>query len=128
MLLASSYSKAHFQRSQREVDIPLQNSHHNYKAQVQMSPCVLPDLEWWINLSTPITRPIHLELPQFYVTIDASSSGWGIVRGNKVRAGKWPARDNERHINVIELQAVLFIFSVFGETFHGVQPYRGLNG
>jgi hypothetical protein len=117
MLPASTYSKAHFRRFQREVDIHLQNNHRDYEAQVQMSLYVLPDLEWWIDLPTPITRPIHRELPRFYITTDASSSGWGIVWGNEVRAGKWPAHEN-RHINVLELQAVLFVFSVFEEAFH----------
>jgi hypothetical protein len=74
MLPASLYSKGHFRRIQREVDAHLQTNFRNYDAMIIVSQYVLPDLFWWQSLPSPISRPIHLHLPRYYITTDASTT------------------------------------------------------
>lgn len=40
------------------------------------------------------------------ITTDASLTGWGAVWQHRVARGRWSARDNGDHINVLELRAV----------------------
>jgi hypothetical protein len=119
VLPASVYGKGHFRRFQREVDFLLNVTGRNYNAYVLISPFVLADLHWWANLPSPVKRPIHLKYNRVYVTTDASSSGWGIVWESETRAGTWPLSET-RHINVLELQVILFIFSAFDHPFSHV--------
>jgi hypothetical protein len=116
LLPASLYSKGHFRRIQREVDVHLQTHQRNYDAWITLTEYSLPDLFWWQSLPSPISRPIHVCLPRVYLTTDASSTGWGIVFGKEVRAGSWPPFES-RHINVLELQVILYVFSSFDSTF-----------
>ena len=65
--------------------------------------------EWWRDNVFQQFRNIDHAEPDLSVFTDASKKGWGayILHGNKAK-GQWSVVESERHINELELLAVLF--------------------
>ena len=52
--------------------------------------------------------PIHRANPNFEMTSDASSLGWGAFDNGIATGGQFTEEEQEEHINVLELKAALF--------------------
>ena len=72
---------------------------------------ILPDMsfaEWWTNtanLSPGV--PIHEPMPDHLLFTDASETAWGARLTSHSAAGLWTKSEQQLHINVLELLAVL---------------------
>ena len=65
------------------------------------------ELNWWIfNVDTSHKHISHGE-PKLHIQTDASTHGWGVVRGEQRTGGRWNQQEASHHINYLELLAVL---------------------
>ena len=51
---------------------------------------------------------IYQGTPSVTLTTDASKAGWGAIFKGEKTQGLWNEREKSRHINVLELKAILF--------------------
>ena len=77
---------------------------------VKFHPYLLKGLEPWTRVDTWIT-PEHFGLPAATAQCwtDASKAGWGILSDqSQAFKGRWSAAQSALHINVLELQTILY--------------------
>ena len=69
---------------------------------------VLSEVAWWA--SPAVLQDIFLATKETEVTFftDASSSGWGTQLGSSSTQGQWSASQRSWHINILEMQAVIY--------------------
>ncbi len=80
----------------------------DYYAKLTLSGRCKQELKWWIeNLPHSIRRIIH-SAPFATIQSDASTAGWGAVRGDSSTGGRWSTLEQQAHINVLELKAAFF--------------------
>src|SRR6185437_1507336 len=74
----------------------------------------LTQLDWWIEkLPNWNGRSLIPEIPTTTLYTDASISGWGVSRENCVIHGRWSKQEQQHHINILELTAILFAIKTF---------------
>ena len=85
-------------------------------ATVTLNAIAKEELAWWIkNLELSNRRAIIYPPSQILMQTDASNKGWGAVcQGIRTR-GLWSKREQEYHINLLELLAIKFAFLTFGK-------------
>ena len=76
------------------------------KVAIPVDACV--DIEWWRDNIMNSFAPIHRANPNFEMTSDASSLGWGAFDNGIATGGQFTEEEQEEHINVLELKAALF--------------------
>ena len=80
----------------------------NWSDRIQVPQWVLSEVAWW---SSPVVlQGLSLATKETEVTLftDASSSGWGAQLGSRSTQGQWSASQRSCHINVLEMQAVIY--------------------
>lgn len=87
----------------------------DYDAIMNLSEPAIQDIEWWMtniarNNGTLIRRPPI----DICVYTDASCTGWGGWFGNRRANGRWSEAESSRHINELELLAVLLALKALG--------------
>ena len=69
---------------------------------------LIPHLEWWCNRENVLEGiPLRDFKPEVEMFSDASKLGWGAHLGNLTVAGEWDATLRFRHINSLEMLAVI---------------------
>ena len=66
------------------------------------------EVDWWRKNICRSGKSIEIASPTFYITTDASKSGWGCILETKSANGNWTEIEAEEHINVLELKAIYF--------------------
>lgn len=82
--------------------------------QMPVLPSLMEAMAWWvqpINLLRPV--PLHKPTPQVEVYTDASTHGWGGHCLNQIAQGVWSSHWKDKHINVLEMKAVLLSLQQF---------------
>ena len=69
----------------------------------------------WLSQGVPITLPP----PQGELFTDASNSGWGAHFESLTASGTWPPEMRDRHINILELEAVVLALRSFCQHLAG---------
>ena len=71
------------------------------------------DLVWWLEKIGTVKDLVPER--KFHTTIftDAPRSGWGAFSEGARANGWWSADETEKHINFLELQAVLYVLKCF---------------
>ena len=67
------------------------------------------ELNWWVeNVDTQV-RTIHKPSPDLTISTDSSMIGWGciVAEGQESFNGHWSKDEQEEHINVLEVKAIL---------------------
>jgi len=80
---------------------------------------VVQDLPWWASREAFAGVPAVPPQPSLTVCSDASKSGWGAICGDRKVQGLWSRRMAKLHINVLEMQAVLFAIKAFKDLISG---------
>ena len=81
---------------------------------VNLSNESITQLDWWIqNLSHWNGKSMIPEVSKTTIFTDASISGWGASRENCTIHGRWSTMERQLHINLLELQAILFALMAF---------------
>ena len=90
----------------------LQKCAGNYEAKMTISQLAKDDLNWWVDNILSTQRLVSHGQPQWTVYSDASRSGWGGgIFGEMKTGGHWSELEQEMHINVLELLAVIYTLS-----------------
>ena len=94
---------------QRVGQVALTESYRQYDAVMRLSAATKACLSEWL-LHLPLARAVYADLPpQLQVFTDSSKVGWGtyMVQGDVEYGEEWPLEEQELHINILELKAVL---------------------
>ena len=80
----------------------------NWSDRIQVPQWVLSEVAWWS--SPAVLQDLPLAAREMEVTLftDAFSSGWGAQLGSHSTQGQWSASQWLCHINVLEMQAVIY--------------------
>ena len=95
----------------RQIDIDkakaLKNARGNFSALMRLSDQAKTDLNWWLeNLGSACK--IESKNPDFVIKTDASGFGYGGVFDDNEISGFWSPDEQNAHINVKELLAILY--------------------
>ena len=105
---ATKYGWVYTKELERHKYLALHLANDDYDSHTHIPDIALEDLRWWhvniINAYCPIRR---LNFKKTIFT-DASSTGWGAVCGEQRAHGQWSLDERTKHINYLELLAVLF--------------------
>ena len=69
---------------------------------------VLSEVAWWASPAVLQGLPLVTMETEVTLFTDASSSGWGAQLGSRSTQGQWSAFQQSWHINVLEMQAVIY--------------------
>ena len=106
--VAVRFGKLHYRNLERNKIAALQRNQGNFDASMTLSSDAKSDIIWWEKNIIESSNEIYNGLPAITLTTDACPTGWGAVtRGNRT-SGIFSAFEQDQHINVLELKAVLF--------------------
>ena len=80
----------------------------NWSNRIQVPQWVLPEVAWWSSPAVLQGLPLVTKETEVTLFTDASSSGWGAQLGSRSTQGQWSASQRSCHINVLEMQAVIY--------------------
>ena len=89
---------------------------HSWDDYIYLKNNSLLDLKWWINCKPENLKPVSIIpfKPDLILHTDASMSGWGSSLSNgDFISGKWSPNDKIKHINYLELKAIIFSVNHF---------------
>lgn len=102
------YGQLYYRNLDCDKTEALRGNKGNFLAVISLSENSKTELQWWIaNLPTAHKRISQGEAI-IIIQTDASSQGWGGVRGCKRTGGRWTPEEALHHINYLELLAILF--------------------
>jgi hypothetical protein len=107
-------SKLHYRALEHLKITSLEKNNNDYDKSVVLTAEARSDLHWWV-VNAPNANGVSLQKSQDIVSIttDASPSGWGAHCYELKTRGNWSQVETGRHINYLELLAVLFALKVF---------------
>lgn len=115
---AIRYSFLYTKLLEREKVKALRYSNDNYDAKINISPKLLPDLSWWLKHIMLSDNSVYNESFALTIFSDASKSGWGAYCTQDTTFGFWSTQERQRHINELELLAVLFALECFTQNLY----------
>ena len=80
----------------------------NWSDQIQVPQWVLSEVAWWSSPAVLQGLPLVTKQTEVTLFTDTSSSGWGAQLGSRSTQGQWSASQRLCHINVLEMQAVIY--------------------
>ena len=80
----------------------------NWSDRIQVPQWVLSEVAWWSSPAVLQGLPLVTKETEVTLFTDASSSGWGAQLGSRSTQGQWSASQRSCHINVLEMQAVIY--------------------
>ena len=80
----------------------------NWSDRIQVPQWVLSEVAWWSSPAVLQGLPLVAKETEVTLFTDASSSGWGAQLGSRSTQGQWSASQRSCHINVLEMQAVIY--------------------
>ena len=85
-----------------------------WEALVPILPVLLPHLDWWTCRENVLTGVALLHpVPSLTLYTDSSLQGWGAFLGGKSVSGVWSLVQQQEHINLLEMRAVLLALQHF---------------
>lgn len=109
---AVRYGWVYTKRLERQKFLQLKIN-KTYKAKINPSPVILPDLKWWSRNIMSTLNSLRPDKFRLEIFTDASRSGWGAFCNNERINGKWKSIELQFHINYLELLAVFFGLKCF---------------
>ena len=85
----------------------------NWSDRIQVPQWVLSEVAWWSSPAVLQGLPLAARETEVTLFTDASSSGWGAQLGSHSTQGQWSASQRLCHINVLEMQAVIYVVRDF---------------
>ena len=80
----------------------------NWSDRIQVPLWVLSEVAWWSSPAVLQGLPLAARETEVTLFTDASSSGWEAQLGSHSTQGQWSASQRLCHINVLEMQAVIY--------------------
>lgn len=91
----------------------LQKSFGDYRTKMVLSLESKSDIQWWINNLETEWQFLLKTHPTYYLSSDASPSGWGSYCEDRVAKGHWDKDRMDLHINVLEIWAAFYAIKTF---------------
>lgn len=99
---------------ERAKYLALQSNHEDYNSKMFISRELIDDINWW-KLKIPTAKnAIKKDTFDLEIFTDASLSGWGAFCQGHSAHGWWKSPDTNKHINLLELQAIHCGLKYFG--------------
>lgn len=99
---------------ERQKFLALRNSNQNLNAKMSLPEHLSSDFSWWIRRLPTAKNFIWSENFALEIFSDASNTGWGIsCSEGRTGGGSWSVKEQQHHINYLELQAVFFWAEMF---------------
>ena len=90
---------------QRQQIFELKNQ-GSYDHRVTLTEEAKEEINWWLfYLDFYNGRSLIISPPQIVIQTDASKTGWGAACRNQSTGGSWSQKEQQEHINVLELRA-----------------------
>ena len=110
----------HKREFQRQLSGRWNQSLDSWDALIPLQDWIAVALTQWMNVNwlrsgVSISQPS----PDVELYTDASSVGWGAHVAHLTAAGTWPLEDKRRHINALELEAVILAVQAFSSFLQG---------
>ena len=80
----------------------------NWSDWIPVPQWVLSEVAWWSSPAVLQGLPLATRETEVTLFTDASSSGWGAQLGSRSTQWQWSASQRSCHINVLEMQAVIY--------------------
>ena len=96
----------------------------NWSDRIQVPQWVLSEVAWWSSPAVLQGLPLAARETEVTLFTDASSSGWGAQLGSHSTQGQWSASQRLCHINVLEMQAVIYAVRDSSEVPRGETDVR----
>ena len=80
----------------------------NWSDRIQVPQWVLSEVAWWSSPAVLQGLPLATKETEVTLFTDASSSSWGAQLGSRSTQGQWSASQRSCHMNVLEMQAVIY--------------------
>lgn len=88
----------------------------NWDRLVNLSPCSIEDIQWWIKTLPTTYGVINQQSPHLIISSDASLTGWGAICNTKRTNGYWTEQERQKfHINELELMGSFFALQSFAK-------------
>jgi hypothetical protein len=85
-----------------------------WEALVPILPVLLPHLDWWTRRENALTGVALLHsVPSLPLYTDSSLQGWGAFLEGKSVSGMWSLVQQQEHINLLEMRAVILALQHF---------------
>ena len=102
------YGPLHYRTLERDKTYALREHKGNFGASMTLSQSSKAELNWWIvNVDTSSQLISHGE-PELLIQTDASSHGWGGVRGDQKTGGRWTQEEASHHINYLDFEGLMW--------------------
>lgn len=112
------YGALYYRFLERDKNLALRNSKGNFESSTQLSKEAVDEIQWW-STTAVFTKDICAPPPDLFISMDASSLGWGAHFNNESSGGHWLLNESISHINVLELKAILFGLKSFLSNMFG---------
>uniref|UniRef100_A0A1Y1ME70 Reverse transcriptase domain-containing protein n=1 Tax=Photinus pyralis TaxID=7054 RepID=A0A1Y1ME70_PHOPY len=110
---AIKYSWVYTKNFERTKHLALVSRNYNYNALMVLPSDLSLDFIWWQNNITVSCNPLNKDDFCLEICTDASLSGWGAYCKGDSAYGWWTSEFQNKHINLLELQAILFALQCF---------------
>ena len=102
--------------------LPMEETHKGYSQLVELSEGAKKELTWWNQEAVKWnSAPIIPPAPDLIIETDASLTGWGACCKGVRSGGLWSREEQERHINALELHAVILAVKSFAKNRKGIE-------
>ena len=101
------FGKLHYRQLEYDKIEALKKAKGNYECYMTLSKDAFNDIQWWIHNVRFQTNKIIKPAPTVVLSTDSSGTMWGAVRGTHKTGGCWDTAEQQEHINVLEIKAVL---------------------
>lgn len=112
---AIKYGRLYTKLFEREKFLALKKSNQDYNKQMYLSSSLADDFNWWKLQALRGMNNIQEEVFTLEIYTDASLTGWGAFCNGRSTFGWWTEEDKFKHINFLELKAVLFGLQFFAD-------------
>ena len=111
----------YYRNVEKDKDKALKRNKGNYEAKMTLSPQSREELLWWKEHVDTTFAPIHWPPITKEISTDASGkNGWGAsMLGHVPIGGVWTKEQEDIHINVKELLAILYALRSFIDSLRG---------
>ena len=93
----------------------------NYKSFMTIPTSIKPNIQWWIDNVKTSYKKISYGPPDLVLYSDSSKQGWGGYNetDNQKTGGLWDNKEQEEHINILELKACELTIKAFCKNMTG---------
>ena len=102
------FGNLYYRQLEMEKIIALKENKGNYEKRMTLSQEAYEQMTWWLDEAKSCPTIIIKGDPTHIIGTDASLLGWGASMGQNKCGGRWSETEKVKHINELELIAILF--------------------